>query len=741
MEPTGPVPSPDGSTPEPLAPSPSPSRPRPGFALLLLAIAITAMAIIGFNPALTGLGPSQTIGTGPAIHGVAIATAGSSDVTTAAAVGAASAVPGLSLSISDTPHSICAFNVETCSADAGQSRVTLTAAASPNGEQSWPAVQIAFVIETTAYDGVYDPTADDAGNPYPDVCAGADLGVSVVCEESNGVPFFVVNAQAIANAIQAANPNTQVSFALVDYFASLDRFDDGDGAEYHVDIPQFVAAQSFGSEVQSTFQAEQLAGHLYYEDSDLSDNILHSSSITALYGTIIGSGLDWSEDTHHVIVWMGSTAPRDPAYVQNYCVSPSDYQDGLGAGCISPSCEPSYTFAAQSSPQCEGWVKSQDGNVTHSIAELARTSPTCTDSVGKVCTIDMIDYYDGMTDPYSEAWPTHYKSIGGGPGGPVVITDSDHILLAGCDLAAATGGTWDGPDFFSCPNGVGGSLQYVNHGSYNNPTTSNPTLLSALRGVGFGPVETTLVANGTGKPIFSFVPYGNIRLAPDPQFASACTLGTGETWGGHQDDGKNCPATPVNLSTVSGTKYWGWNWSNNASQNAMYLGDTWSVSFFIVADGPPYTTVPIDSCITVDCRASGSTSVNGVYSSATYIPQTNGTAETLSFPPATIQVILTPVPSPVPVSAPPPPPPPPGLIAPVISPVSIQTPVGVSAQVPVGNVALQATAVGFLVGAAIRVSQRNRPMAVVNLAGKPQNFRSKFDTDSGGSGVGVGRFE
>src|SRR5580658_9753666 len=162
FEPTGPVPSPDGSTPRPGAPSPSPSRPRPTFAVWALAITVTTMALIGFTPALSGLSPSLSIGHGPAVAGTTNGPAASSDVTTAVtSIGAAAAVPGLSLSIADDPHAICAFNVETCTADAGQSRVTMTAAASPNGEQSWPAVQIAFVMETTAYDGVYDPTAGD----------------------------------------------------------------------------------------------------------------------------------------------------------------------------------------------------------------------------------------------------------------------------------------------------------------------------------------------------------------------------------------------------------------------------------------------------------------------------------------------------------------------------------------------------------------------------------------------------
>ena len=316
------------------------------------------------------------------------------------------------------------------------------------------------------------------------------------------MPFFVAHAQQIANAISAANPHSNVSFALVDYFASLDGHDDGDGKEYHVDIPQFVTSGSFGGQVQSTFQAEVLGGGYIYGDSDLSDNILHSSVITALYGAIIGSGLDWSPQTHHVIVWMGSTAPRDPNYVENYAVSASDDDTGE-----SGTCEPSYSFGALASPNCEGWVRSQDGNSTHSIAGLARSSPTCTDSIGGVCTVDTIDLYATPTDPTSSGWPCPggptgtMAQIGGCPDGVVVRENVAHVLLAGCDLASATGGTWDGPEFFSCPNGQNGGLQPVFVGSDPyEPNLNNPSLFTAFREVGFGPVVGTQVANGTGTP-------------------------------------------------------------------------------------------------------------------------------------------------------------------------------------------------------------------------------------------------
>ncbi len=178
----------------------------------------------------------------------------------------------LTLGISDTPGAICAYDESGCSAGTGISRVTLSADADSSGHLAWPNVQVAFVIETTLYDGVYDPTPDDPGS---DPCAA--ITGTTACEESNGVPFFVAHAQDIANAISEANPHSHVSFAMVDYFATKDKFDDGDGSEYHVDIQQFVPSQDFGSAVTSTFQAEVLGGGYVYPDSDFSDNILHSS--------------------------------------------------------------------------------------------------------------------------------------------------------------------------------------------------------------------------------------------------------------------------------------------------------------------------------------------------------------------------------------------------------------------------------------------------------------------------------
>ncbi|MCI4324062.1 MAG: hypothetical protein L3K03_08675 [Thermoplasmata archaeon] len=718
----------------------------PRFVLLGAALTVVFIAIISGGVS-SGVfaAPTVHIGGGPAtpmgLTSEPDATVGTSST----------APPELALSISAEPHAICAFNGMTCSAGAGESRVTLTAQAPVAGGESWPDVQVAFVLDTSPYNGDYDPYSSNSMGLDP--CGQEVILSSTLCEESNGIPFFVANAQTIANAIQSANPKSAVSFALVDYYATLDAWDDGDAPQYHVDVSTFVPASDFGSAVSSTFQATQLTGSLVggrgkgwvYPDMDLDNAFLASDEITALYGAIIGSGLTWSDGTHHVLVVMGDGAPRAPGYEENYCVSPSEYNEystRTGPACDSGTCEPVYVFGSLASPSCEGWTTSQDGNPADSIAALTRSSPTCTDSVGGSCTIDAIDYYDGITDPYSAAWPTTIDNVaaselGGGPGGPAVIEDSDRQLLAGCAIASATGGNWDGPDFFTCPDGQSGTLQYVPHGAFDAPTTTNPTLMDAFQDISFGPVESTLVATGTQVPMFSFVPYGNVQIAPSPQFRSLCVEENGVLWQG----GQRCPAAPTNQTSIAGERYVGWNWSDNQSQNAMYLGESWSVSFWVVANGPPYSTVPIDACVTVYCEAGGSTSVGGVYSAATYIPSTNGSVVSPSFPLGTVQVVQAPSPSPPP-NAPglaPSPPTPGG--APTSPPPPIQSVTQVGAEVPILELTLQATAVGFLVGSAVRVQQANRPMSIVNYAGKPKSLRSKFDSGTGGSRAGVGRFE
>src|SRR5262249_18881674 len=175
-----------------------------------------------------------------------------------------------------------------------------------------------------------------------------------------------------------------------------------------------------------------------------------------------------------------------------------------------------------------------------------------------------------------------------------------------------------------------GMLQYVEHGSLSNPNTFNPTLMASLKTIGFGPVYQSEVANGTGQPIFTYVPPPNFALAPSPQYTAACSTPSGFL--------PTCQTTPSVLHR-NGVTYLGWNWSTNASQNALYVGDRWSASFNVVNTGPPYALDPVLACDTTACRAVGGGAVNGLFSSATYAPPNSTAAVTTSFPLAQVKVL------------------------------------------------------------------------------------------------------
>ncbi|MCI4351418.1 MAG: hypothetical protein L3K15_07900 [Thermoplasmata archaeon] len=643
--------------------------------------------------------------------------------------------PQLALGTSAAPYNICALGSATCTAGTGVSRVTLTAQTTAAPAPYWPDVQVAFVIETTAYDGTFDHYNSFYGN---DPCAIATNGQGPLCEESNGVPFFIDNAQSIAAAIQIANPHSNVSFAMVDFFGTDDDWNDGPGDswKYHVDISDFVGPTEFGSAVVSNFKDVQLTeANGYGCICGLDDNFLHSSSITALYGTIIGSGLTWSANTHHVIVLMGSAAPRDPSYQQNYWVSGFDHCCS-GAGAYGGTCEPTYVFANDVSPNCEGWVRSQDGNATHSIAALTRTSPTCTDSIGHVCTVDVIDYWTTTTDPYSKGWPTDpgYPSgtAGAGPGGSTVIVDAERILVAGCDLAAATGGSWDGPAYFTCPSGQSGTLQYVPHGSLSKPNSQNPSLFAAIRQISFGPVYQTLVARGGNQPMFTYVPTPNFKLAPTPEYAAACSTPSGFL--------RTCQTIPQVIHS-NGVTYLGWNWSTNATDNVLYVGDTWLASFNVVNAGPPYGIVPVIACVTTSCKVEGSTAVGGFFSWTDFYPGNTTQLRYLSFPPAQVHVLEA-IAGPPPVTVPPSAPiVPPGIPLPVAPVTPVVVPTLTVVGQGVANFSLQAAAAGFLGAGFMRVGMKNRPIALA-VAAKSGFKGSKFDKSAGeASAAGVGRFD
>ncbi len=653
-----------------------------------------------------------------------------SSPSTLPAVTAAS--PTLQLGIGSQPGAICALNTTTCIAGLAESRVQMSVTAQAP-LQTWPAVEVAFVIETDAFDGVYDPALEKLPPGGLDPCVKASSN-GPLCEESNGVPFFEDYVSEITNLITSDNPHSAVTFGMLDYQGTCDQWDDGcyEHVLVHVDDAQFESASQFSETSTQAFKDSLLQGGYVLPYEDLADPFLHISSITALYGAINGGIFDWTPNTHHVIVWMGSGAPRDPNYPENYCVSSSAWETFSYYGsCIAPTCEPNHQFPAGYSPQCEGWVKSQDGNPVDSIASLAHEAPQCVQSTGGSCTIDMIDLLDTPTDPESQGWSTGQAVKGGGPGGSVVEQDTTNILLAGCALAQATGGSWDGPIYFSCPDGQAGGLQYVAHGPVKSPTTWNPTLMNAFRTISFGPVFNPVVAVGTDRPMFNFVPFGEIAMAWNPDYAVACSTPAGFS--------QDCQVTPT-VSVSSSVPSYGWNWSTNATHNQIEVGDTWTVSFNVVNTGPPYRTVPVDACTTSSCASFGSGEPGGVFTSAIYtVPNETGVI-VQSFPLAQVLVLVA---GAIGISPPPPTVPPsipPSIPVPIPSTVSNPVLVVVTLSTSLGSFATQPVAAGLLAAVFTRVMVKHRPMAVAQAQMTGAAARSKFD---GGSprDAGVGRME
>jgi hypothetical protein len=610
----------------------------------------------------------------------------------------------LTLNIAETPSLLCDSQAPVCPGGiARTARVSLQVVAPPDVTITYPAVQVVFLLETTLYDGSYDGSLGVPGREY---CA--DGSAHAPCEESNGVPFFVANAGAIANSIASANPHSHVTFGLVDFFATGDEYDKAidDGASglesvmYHVDIGSPVTASQFQGAVASTFQAEELAGGWVTPGLNFGNNFLHSDSITALYGVLMGYGVEWTPDAHHVLVLIGSTAPRDPSYEQNYCVSSSvDWRYACFSGNpYSSGCEPSYDFGTATSPPCVGWTQATVGGANNSIAGLALSGPNCADSLGHRCTIDVIDLWTTPTDPYSLGWP---GAANGGPGGPLVFQNVGRVLSAGCALASATGGSWDGPEYYSCGNGDSGDLAYVAHGPADDPDTTNPTLLNAFHGVGFGPLVSTTVATGANQSMFQFVPFKNIHLAPTFDDITTCETPMGDV--------PSCPAATYHTAGSGGVLTW--NWSNVPSENVLQGGDIWDASFDVIAVGGPFGRIPVDSCTTSECGAAGSGSVGGTFTLARYIPGGDSYEVNQSFPVASVTVVAgsqglgTGPTAPPPLSLPPPAPP---------GPVPISTPpvlpTGAGPAVP--TVTVQALGAGFLGAGFTRVAQRNRPVAV-----------------------------
>lgn len=507
---------------------------------------------------------------------------------------------GVVLAYGWNPSTICGYGVINCPAGVGKVRVALYAGLPAGNWTPGPfsQVDVAFALETTPYDGV----ADYPGNGS---CASGAMGL---CNEGDPVPTFDSYAATILTAIQRGHPGTRVSFGLVDGFATYGRYDDADGTPFHVDIANFTASPTgFASELNRTLRTNVLAHDDVLNDSDVADNVLHGSAITAIYGALAGGVLNWTAGAHRVVVWIGSTAPRDPNYPENY----SNWnRTCTGPACFAPTCEPSYAFVSgATSPNCEGWVVNQDANASHSIAALANGSEPCLDSAGFRCTIDVVNPRTVPTDAGLAGWAA--------TNGTLARTDVSHVLDAGCDLSAATGGNWDGPSNFTCPQGTRGTL--VVH--WRGEPGIDTTFVQALENVSFGTVPVYAPAL-SGAPLVTFMPGPGVALAPAPNATVTCSNAT--------VGAVSCPSLSV-VRARGGLEVLTWNWSATSMDNGLRLGDRWSASFDLVVNSRLNGSYPIDRCDGDGCAAAGVGPVNGLDSAFTFRDPASGAVFSDSF--------------------------------------------------------------------------------------------------------------
>jgi hypothetical protein len=519
-----------------------------------------------------------------------------------------------------------------------------------------PWVQVVFVLETTAFDGVYDPTQGDYGqdgNNTAGLCTGP-------CAESDGIPFFVNNVANIVQGITLKNMGVtnspHVTFSLVDYFSNYDKnnpnadsHDDGDGSEYNVDVSTFEPATTFASTVTTmattnpsplfgggcTASGWDYANH-FYCDSDFSDNFLQTSMITAIYGGLHGSGLGWvnNSTTDHVVVWMGSSLPRDPTYPGYWCATHND-ESRAATGCPddpTKTAEPTYTYGSG--------IVEPAGETIAGLATIAKHEHVL---------IDTIDLPNGMTEltPPSPKVTGDTDYVESTAGEKTAATDDvTNILQAGCDLAKDTGGSWEGPTpsssgvSFTCSAAATGNSDgnltdtwcaYTSSKGCWPSWSSNPSLAWALTNINFPPTKVTFNVTGWMKE-------DSFTFGPATGYSLNTSWMTFYCYHNGVDISSLCKAA-ANHPMGSGGYAWEWPYGE------MFPSDIWSVSFNMTVDANYPTSEenlsePVDNCLNVNWTGCPGSAISP-YSQVFY---ENYTAHnyTQAFPPAYATVMASP---------------------------------------------------------------------------------------------------
>ena len=430
--------------------------------------------------------------------------------------------------------------------------------------------------------------------------------------------------------------------------------------------------------------------------------------------------------------------------------------------CFTSDCAPSYEFAPGIvSPRCEGWVTPTGGTTNNSIAVLARTAPTCVDSLGGNCTIDVLStgnaawwyltpqvaYLEDGGGPYGLSLSGVYNNTSGayyiGMSEDAFAYNFEPYIVehAGCSIAEATGGTWDGsPTIMVLPSGGGGygigsfhcqgttGNLPTTHGQrhwYSIPhfgthlnTTMNASFLPAFEGLGLGQPTGRLVATAAfdRSPMLKVVLEPPFVFANPPDLTVSCSSAV----------------TPYPLvCTTASAEYgfvqgWadaelGWNLSSDPNENFIAPGESIQVTVQVIALGVPASNPAVaDACVTSSCRSLGVGARGGEFTSMEYGPEANATlwASRHSYGPVEISVFApseqsvsgtTP-----PTPAPPPPPPLPVSSPPILTPVPGTVPgaAGIASPVVVSSAAIAAGLVAAGVTQGAIQPQRAIPIAI-----------------------------
>lgn len=244
---------------------------------------------------------------------------------------------------------------------------------------------------------------------------------------------------------------------------------------------------------------------------------------------------------------------------------------------------------------------------------------------------------------------------------------------------------------------------------------------------------TLLIVYGSGPaaapeivaPTLSVLPWDEVRVSVSSPPVVACE---------HRATLSPTCTTNATVRTVANSTGFEVAWGSGPGDDALYVGNEWTIGFGITVAAPPFGAVPIYACTTEPCLAGGSGTVGNAFSALEFEPYGPGSVrdESLPFANITVEPPLSPsqestVPS---GSAPPPPPVATGVPTPVSvpAPVTVANPVIVATLLGTPAVSLAAVGAGVLGAGFARAAIMRRAIAQGQAVGtvvRPR--RSSFE--------------